>query len=66
MTEYRNTLSKIYLMLRLVFHLDMELLMNADFESAAVSENWLCPGCTMASHSNDTYHGNRSVLVTDR
>nr|XP_022309525.1 uncharacterized protein LOC111115173 [Crassostrea virginica] len=45
---------------------DMELLMNADFESAAVSENWLCPGCTMASHSNDTYHGNRSVLVTDR
>eukprot|EP00105_Crassostrea_gigas_P010616 XP_011425963.1 PREDICTED: uncharacterized protein LOC105327293 isoform X1 [Crassostrea gigas] len=43
-----------------------ELFQNADFESTSFSSNWVPIDCKLTSRTDDTYHGSRSLMVSNR
>lgn len=43
-----------------------ELFQNADFESTSFSSNWVPIDCKLTSRTDDTYHGGRSLMVSNR
>ena len=43
-----------------------ELLQNGDFESSSVSNNWMAIDCSISLRSDDKFHGNHSLMVSNR